>query len=229
MEKLHKTLAGAALAGLIVTGGASAPAFAGDDKGDDKGGYSHNDKGRDHDRKDERNNGEVDVKVKYKDRHGKWQEKEYEDVSLKKAASIAKEKAGGKWDKYYRDAKYTDKTGKTVHTVDKYKVDVYFKQDEDKRHDHGHKDERNNDQVDVVIKYKNHHGKWEKKEYEDVSLKKAASIAKDKGDGKWDKYYRDAKYTDKTGKTVHTVDEYKVDVYFKQDNDDDKKGHGHKG
>jgi hypothetical protein len=212
MDILRKTLAGTALAGLLVAGGASAPAFAGDDNGGHK---------------DERNNGQVDLVIKYKNHHGKWEKKEYEDVSLKKAASIAKDKAdGGKWDKYYRDAKYTDRTGKTVHTVDKHKVDVYFKQDEDKRHDHG-KDERNNNEVDVTIKYKNHYGKWEKKEYENVSLKKAASIAKDKADGgSWDKYYRDAKYTDRTGKTVHTVDKDKVDVWFKQDNDD--KDHGHK-
>ena len=141
MEKLHKTLAGAALAGLIVTGGASAPAFAGDDKGDDKGGYSH-DKG--HDRKDERNNDQVDVVIKYKNHHGKWEKKEYEDVSLKKAASIAKDKAdGGKWDKYYRDAKYTDKSDKTVKTVDKKWVKVYFEQDEDK--DHGHDKDHDKD------------------------------------------------------------------------------------
>ncbi|HST71322.1 MAG TPA: hypothetical protein VLK55_02600 [Kocuria rosea] len=146
MEKLHKTLAGAALAGLLVTGGASAPAFAGDDKGDDKGGYSHDHKdkgkgkdhkGRHHDHDDERKNGEVDVHIKYKDRHGKWHKKHYEDVSLKKAASIAEHKGDDDWKKYYRDAKYTDKTGKTVHTVDEYKVDVWFKQDNDD-HDHDH-------------------------------------------------------------------------------------------
>ena len=147
MDTLHKTLAGAALAGLLVTGGASAPAFAGDNKDDDKGSYSHDkdhdkdhgkDHGKDKDRDDETKNGEVDVKVKYR-HHGKWKVKEYEDVSLKKAASIAKDKAdGGKWDKYYRDAKYTDKTDKTVKTVDKKWVKVYFEQDEDKDYGHGH-------------------------------------------------------------------------------------------
>ena len=154
MDKLHKTLAGAALAGLLVTGGASAPAFAGDNKDDDKGSYSHDkdhdkdhgkDHGKDKDRDDETKNGEVDVKVKYR-HHGKWKVKEYEDVSLKKAASIAKDKAdGGKWDKYYRDAKYTDKSDKTVKTVDKKWVKVYFEQDEDKDYGHGHDKDKGHD------------------------------------------------------------------------------------
>ena len=113
MENLRKTLVGAALAGMLVTSSFSTPAFAGGDHGD------------------ERKNGEVDVIVKYH-HHGEWKTKEYEDVELKKAASIAKDKAdGGDWHKYYRDAKYTDRTDKTVKTVDKKWVKVLFEQDDD--------------------------------------------------------------------------------------------------
>ena len=113
MKDLRKTLAGAALAGMLVASSFSTPAFAGGDHGD------------------ERKNGEVDVVVKYR-HHGEWKTKEYDDVELKKAASIAKDKAdGGDWHKYYRDAKYTDKTDKSVKTVDKKRVKVIFEQDED--------------------------------------------------------------------------------------------------
>ncbi|GEO95691.1 hypothetical protein [Kocuria turfanensis] len=204
MKDLRHTLAGAALAGMLVVSGFSAPAFAGGDNGHDKGGHSHHDE-------DERKNGEVDVVVKYY-HHGEWKVREYNDVELKKAASMAKEKAdGGDWHKYYRDAKYSDRTDKTVKTVDKKGLKVLFKQDDD--------DARKNGEVDVIVKYR-HHGEWESKRYYDVELKEAASIAKDKADGgDWHKYYRDARYTDKTDKTVKTVDKKWVKVLFEQDDD----------
>ncbi|MGX5359720.1 hypothetical protein [Kocuria sp. KH4] len=202
MKDLRHTLTGAALAGLLVAGGFSAPAYAADDHGHDKGGHSH---------EDERKNGEVDVVVKYR-HHGEWKVREYNDVELKKAASMAKDKAdGGDWHKYHRDAKYSDRTDKTVKTVDKKGLKVLFKQDDD--------DANKNGEVDVVVKYR-HHGEWKSKEYEDVELKEAASIAKDKADGgDWHKYHRDAKYTDKTDKTVKTVDKKGLKVLFEQDDD----------
>ncbi|MFF0904324.1 UNVERIFIED_CONTAM: hypothetical protein RF653_11675 [Kocuria sp. CPCC 205316] len=50
-----------------------------------------------HGRYGEHKNGGVDVVVEYR-HHGHWTTKTYEDTSLEKAASIAKEKChGGNW------------------------------------------------------------------------------------------------------------------------------------
>ncbi|GGG69661.1 hypothetical protein GCM10011374_37650 [Kocuria dechangensis] len=218
MDALRKTLASTALAGLLVTGSFAAPAFADGGHDNGKGGHGQEDKHKkDHDEKD---NGEVDVVIKHKTKHGKWESKRYEDVELKKAAAIAKDKAhGGDYWKYYKDAKYTDKSGKTVKAVEKHHVTVLFEQDDD---------EKDNGEVDVVIKHKTKHGKWESKRYEDVELKKAAAIAKDKAHGGdyW-KYHKDAKYTDKTGKTVKAVEKRHVTVLFEQDNGEKDNGKKH--
>jgi hypothetical protein len=126
VKTLEKLVASVAVAGLLLGGAGPALADGKDDRrGDDKG----------HSKKDERKNGEVDVVVKYKHR-GDWKTKRYEDKSLEKAASIAKEKChGGNWREYYRDARQVDRTGKSDKVCQKKYVRVYFEQDEDRRWD----------------------------------------------------------------------------------------------
>ncbi|WP_344119127.1 hypothetical protein [Kocuria aegyptia] len=97
------------------------------------------------------------------------------------------------------------------------------------KHDKGHgwHDERKNDEVDVVVKYK-HYGHWKTKTYEDKSLKEAASIAKEKcHGGDWWEYYKDARKVDRTGKSDTACEKRYVKVYFEQDKDWDKKHKKH--
>lgn len=148
METWGKKLAGAALAGMLMTGAFATPAVAHDDKNDKY----------DREYKDERKNYEVDVIVKYK-KHGHWKTKEYEDVRLKRAASIANDKCGDDdWREHFHDAKYTDRTGKTVKTCHERWVKVYFEQDEDD-YDHDHDDYDHKDSYD-----KKKHGGKDKKD-----------------------------------------------------------------
>ncbi len=94
--------------------------------------------------------------------------------------------------------------------------------DNGKGHGHGKKDERKNDEVDVVVKYR-HHGHWKSRTYEDKSLKQAASIAKEKcHGGDWWDYYKDARKVDRTGKSDRVCDKRYVKVYFQQDEDKDR-------
>ena len=127
MKTLEKLEASVAVAGLLF--GGAAPAFAGHD--DDNG----KDDGKKHSKHDERKNGEVGVVVKYKHR-GDWKTKRFEDKSLEKAASIAKEKChGGDWREYYKDARKVDRTGKSDKVCEKRYVKAYFEQDEDRHWD----------------------------------------------------------------------------------------------
>lgn len=127
MKSLEKLVASVAVAGLLF--GGAAPAVAG---GEDHGDH---DKDKRQSKHDERKNGEVDVVVKYR-HHGHWKTKTYEDKSLEKAASIAKEKChGGNWREYYKDARQVDRTGKSDKVCEKRYVKVYFEQDEDRHWD----------------------------------------------------------------------------------------------
>ena len=94
--------------------------------------------------------------------------------------------------------------------------------DRGKDKEHGWSDERKNDEVDVVVKYR-HHGHWKSKTYEDKSLKEAASKAKEKcHGGDWWEYYKDARKVDRTGKSERVCEKRYVKVYFEQDDDDDR-------
>lgn len=89
----------------------------------------------------------------------------------------------------------------------------------DKGKGHGKKDERKNDEVDVVVKYK-HRGEWKTHRYEDKSLHEAASKAKEKcHGGDWREYYKDARKVDRTGKSEKVCEKRYVKVYFEQDKD----------
>lgn len=93
-----------------------------------------------------------------------------------------------------------------------------------KKHDkgHGRYDERKNDKVDVVVKYR-HHDHWKTKTYEDKSLKEAASKAKEKcHGGDWWDYYKDARKVDRTGKSDKVCEKRYLKVYFEQDKDEDE-------
>ncbi|WP_298582427.1 hypothetical protein [uncultured Kocuria sp.] len=126
MKTLEKLVASVAVAGLLFGGAGPALADGGGDREKDK------DKDKRHSRYDERKNGEVDVVVNYRHK-GHWRTKTFEDKSLERAASIAKEKChGGDWREYYRDARKVDRTGKTDKVCNKRYVKVYFEQDEDK-------------------------------------------------------------------------------------------------
>ncbi|MEX5300012.1 hypothetical protein RCG67_14670 [Kocuria sp. CPCC 205292] len=115
-------VASVAVAGLLF-GGAS-PALA--DGGKDERGNGHG-----HSWSKNRNDGEVKVVVKYKKDHG-WKSYSKDGVSLKRAASIAKDKChGGDWWDYYKDARKVDRTGKSDKVCGKRYVRVYFEQDRD--------------------------------------------------------------------------------------------------
>lgn len=87
---------------------------------------------------------------------------------------------------------------------------------------HSKKDERKNDEVDVVVKYK-HRGEWKTHRYEDTSLHDAAYKAKEKcHGGDWREYYKDARKADRTGKSEKVCEKRYVKVYFEQDKDRDR-------